>query len=189
MAFLEWLGNFVSSFFPPWEIVPATHVGVRQRNVPLPSFVKKWWDGVIKRDCGPGFVFRIPWIDEVWQLPVEVESEDLDNVACQTADGEVYDLSPALTWAVNKRSTLKACFDVSNYENSNKNAVRAIIVEYVNERRGLLDLKDLNEECSRRAARVGADWGCVNKRVACNSANRNWSISEMRHSLRGSTNA
>jgi len=182
VGFLEWLGNFVGQLFPPWVIVPRTHVGVRQRNIPVPAFLKRWWNGVYVRDCGAGFVFKIPFIDEVWELPVTIESEDLENIEAETQDGLVYDVSPVLQWKV--QNPLKAAFIVSNYEESLKNEVRAVVLKWINAHEGLIDVTAMSEECSVLARQIGADWGCFIRSVSFNSCARPWEIKELQHSFR-----
>jgi len=181
MGFLEWLGNFVGQLFPPWVIVPKTHVAVRQRNVPLPLIVKRWWPGVVIRHCGPGFVFKIPFIDEVWEVPVTIESDDLDNIEAETKDGLVYDISPVLQWKVS--NPIKAAFEVSDYENSLKNEARAIVLKWVNGREGLIDVTVMSAECTELVKKIGSDWGCFVRSMTFNSCARPWEIKELQHSI------
>jgi len=179
VGFLEWLGEFLHEIFPPWEICPKTHRAVRQRNVPLPAILKSRWTGVLIRDCGPGWALRIPFIDELWQLPVTYESDDLENVEVETADGIVYDVSPVLTWRVS--NVIKATFDVSNYENSLKNDVRAAVVAWANRQDGRLNVGKMSEECTKLAKPLGSEWGCRVQKVTINSCARPWQTYELQH--------
>lgn len=198
MGFLEWLGQLLASFIPPWELVPKTHTGVRQRNMPIPAVVKTWCDRqrrdgrrflgfmhyapehcVYIRDCGSGFALKIPFIDEIWQLPTTLESEDLLDLKAETKDGTVYELSPVLTWKV--ANTTKACFDVSNYEESLKNAVRSIIVRWVNSWEGPLNVTVMEKEVSALVRAMGAEWGCFTKGLSFNSCSCAWQRYELMH--------
>jgi hypothetical protein len=181
MGVLEWLGQLLSELWPPWVIVPRTHVGVRQRNVPLPNFLKRIWDGTIRRVCGSGFIFKTPFLDEVWELPVTLESEDLDNIEVETADGIVYDISPVLTWKVS--NPLKATFDVSNYEESLHNRVRAIIVSWANRQNGRINVEQMERECTELVRKIGSEWGCFAQGVTFNSCARPWDVTELHHRI------
>lgn len=191
MGILEWLGQIFSELFPPWDLVPKTHVGVRQRNLPLPHFLKTLCnrvsflpdDGIFVKMCGPGFVFKIPFIDEVWHLPVTFESEDLENIDAETHDGLKYQISPVLTWKV--WNPLKACFAISNYESSLKNEVRAVIVRWVNAQTGRLDVQRMERECSAKVQEIDNDWGCKAQRVSFNSCSQPWQHQEIVHRLGG----
>ena len=107
-------------------------------------------------------------------------SEDLENVEVETGDGQVYDLSPVLEWKV--ANPLKACFAISNYESSLKNAVRAMVVLTANRHTGRLDLQQLTAECTDQVRRIGGDFGCRCRTLTLNSAARPWTIHELRHS-------
>lgn len=194
MAVLEWLGWLLKQLFPPWIIVPRTHTAVRQRNLPLPARWKTCLngrrmfglliipeDGSWIRDCGSGWVFQMPFIDETWELPVTYESEDLENVEAETADGVVYMISPVLTWKV--FNPIKAAFAVQNYEDSLKNAIRAVVVEWVNLQHGRIDVRRMSEECTAVIKSMGKDWGCSAKLITFNSCAPPWSAHELRHIL------
>jgi hypothetical protein len=202
VSILEWLGNFLREFFPPWELVDATHTGVRQRNIPVPAGFRRWADSqrahgrkflwlihyappgcVIKRDCGPGFVFKVPFIDQVWELPTEYESEDLDNVQFETLDGTVYNVSPVLTWK--SSNPMKSAFSASNYERSNKNAALAKIVAWGNKQSGTIDVDEMSRETTKLVKEVGSEWGCRNKEVTFNYCAPTWSEQVIRHTVEG----
>ena len=100
--------HLLASFIPPWELVPKTHTGVRQRNMPI-------------------------------------------------------------------------CFDVSNYEESLKNAVRSIIVRWVNSWEGPLNVTVMEKEVSALVRAMGAEWGCFTKGLSFNSCSCAWQRYELMH--------
>jgi len=154
MELLAWVAEFLGEFFPPWAIIDPTNTGVRCRSIPMPVKFKKWADGKrflwmllipphgqIIREVGQGWVFSIPFIDEVWDLPTQYASDDLANIECETADGEVYDISPVIEWKV--FNPVKAATEVMDYEDSLANRVRSIIVAWVSKQHGRISVQRL----------------------------------------------
>jgi hypothetical protein len=212
MSFFEWLAEFIQQFIPPWEIVPKNYCAVRQRSIPLPAAFKHWADndgrgrflwvfrrpfylfvmrlmppeGVIIRDCGCGFVFKIPLIDLVTQVPVKFVSQDLMNVEVETRSGKVYDLSPVLWWKTT--NPIKAVTEVDDFEDSLKNATLASILRWVGTLEDSLRVADLEAASAEilktpSGSNVGTEWGCYAKAVSANSCAPPWEVKELWHRL------
>lgn len=194
MGILEYLGQFFAELWPPWRVVPVTHTAVRQRAIPLPAPFRRWADGrrvlgfliippkgVIIRDCGCGFVFRIPWIDELDEVPVELVSEDLENIEVETASGRTYDISPVLRWKT--RNPIRFVTEIHDAEASMKNEVRSTILKWANQQDDRIDVRRLETECTELVREFGAEWGCFLQGVSVNSCAPPWDYHEVTHRL------
>jgi regulator of protease activity HflC (stomatin/prohibitin superfamily) len=176
-------GRFVR--FLRWKVIGFVYAHAALVTVPWRVMPP---DGLIIRDCGCGFVFKIPLLDRIDQVPVKYVSQDLENVEVETRSGKVYDLSPVLIWkGVN---AIRAVTEVDDYEMSLKNAVRAACLRWANAQADTLLIEEL-EAASDRILKtsggfnVGTEWGCYAKAVTANSCAPPWQVQELRHVIEG----
>lgn len=190
MAILEWLAYILREVFPPWDIVGPDEEGVRIRSVPLPQFLKKFIEinggkTQVVRHLTPGFVFSVPFLDEVRKANVRYGKADLENIEVETADGVVYDISLVLEERV--FNTVRALVEVELHYNGLIAAVQALVVRWANNKTGRLRVDDLLMECGPAIRDLGPDWGHKVRGIEVNSIAPPWERKEIEitHKLEG----